>query len=65
MPRKAKKVKATSVLPMCATVGFFIGIGLGALLNNVLLLLFVGIAAGSAAGYAIDRRNGISYGRRH
>jgi hypothetical protein len=65
MPRKSKKIKATSVLPMCATVGFFIGIGLGALLNNVLLLLFIGVAAGSAAGYAIDRKNGISYGRRH
>lgn len=63
MSRRSKKLKPTSVLPMCATVGFFIGIGLGALMGEFLLVMLIGVVIGSAAGFAIDKKNGITYGR--
>ena len=63
MSRKAKKVKATSVLPMAATGGFFIGIGLGALMGNALLVMAIGVAIGCGIGYSIDKKNGVKYGR--
>ena len=50
---------------MCATVGFFIGLGLGALMNNLLLVMFIVVALGCLIGYQIDKKNGITYGRRH
>lgn len=63
MSRKSKKVKATSLLPMCAAGGVFIGLGLGALMDNVLLVMLVCVLIGTGVGYAIDRKNGITYGR--
>lgn len=63
MTRKSKKVKATSLLPMCAAGGIFIGLGLGALMDNVLLVMLVCVVIGAGAGYAIDRKNGVTYGR--
>lgn len=65
MTRKTRKGKPTSVLAMCATVGFFIGLGLGALMNNLLVVMFVVVALGCLIGYQIDKKNGITYGRRH
>jgi len=64
MSKKTKKVKATSVLPMAATGGFFIGIGLGALMGNALLVMAIGVAIGCVIGYSIDKKNGVTYGRR-
>tara|TARA_R110001592_G_scaffold147300_5_gene371734 strand:+ start:732 stop:932 length:201 start_codon:yes stop_codon:yes gene_type:complete len=64
MSKKSKKVKATSVLPMAATGGFFIGLGLGALMGNVILVMAIGVAIGCVLGYSIDKKNGITYGRR-
>ena len=63
MSRKSKKVKATSLLPMCAAGGVFIGLGLGALMDNVLLVMLVCVVIGLGAGYAIDKNNGVTYGR--
>lgn len=63
MSKKTKKVKATSVLPMAATGGFFIGIGLGALMGNALLVMAIGVAVGCVIGYSIDKKNGVKYGR--
>lgn len=64
MSKKSKKVKATTVLPMAATGGFFIGLGLGALMGNALLVMAIGVAIGCALGYGIDKKNGVTYGRR-
>lgn len=64
MSKKSKKVKATSVLPMAATGGFFIGLGLGALMGNALLVMAIGVAIGGVIGYSIDKKNGVTYGRR-
>lgn len=64
MHKKAKKIKATSVLPMAATGGFFIGIGLGALMGNALLVMAIGVGIGCVLGYGIDKKNGVTYGRR-
>lgn len=64
MSKKSKKIKATSVLPMAATGGFFIGLGLGALMGNALLVMAIGIVIGGVLGYSIDKKNGVSYGRR-
>jgi hypothetical protein len=64
VPRKVKKRKATSVIAICITAGFFLGIGLGVLMNAIVLVLSVMLLAGGALGYYIDRRNGISYQRK-
>lgn len=64
MSRKPKKVKATSVLPMAATGGFFIGLGLGALMGDALFVMAIGVAIGCVIGYSIDKKNGVTYGRR-
>ncbi len=63
MSKRSKKLKPTSVLPMCATVGFFLDLGLGALMGEFLMVMLIGVVIGSAAGFAIDRKNGITYGR--
>jgi hypothetical protein len=61
-PTKTKtRLKATSFMAMCITCGVFLGFGLGALLSNVLILTLMGLVAGAAAGYNIDKRNGIAY----
>ncbi len=63
MSRKSKEVKATSLLPMCAAGGVFIGLGLGALMDNLALVLVICAVVGAGVGYAIDRKNGVTYGR--
>lgn len=61
-PTKTKtRLKATSFMAMCITCGVFLGFGLGALLSNVLILTLMGLVAGAATGYYIDKRNGIAY----
>lgn len=59
-----KKLKPTSLIGMCATIGFFLGIGLGALMNNVLLVTLLGTLLGAGVGFQVDRRNGVPYTRR-
>ena len=59
MAKKTKK--ATSVIVMCMTAAFFVGLGLGALMDAVLIMLVLMLMAGAAIGYTIDRKNGISY----
>jgi len=51
-------------MALCATAGFFLGFGLGALMNNVLLITALGLLAGGATGYYFDRKNNIPYTRR-
>lgn len=65
-PRRKRKqqLAPTSVMPLCLTAGFFLGFGLGALMQNLLPVTGLGMAAGAAIGYLIDRRNGIAYTRR-
>lgn len=65
MSRNTKKIKATSLLPMCVIVGFFIGVGLGALMQAFLMVMIIGVVAGAGLGYYLDKKNGITYGRRH
>lgn len=64
-PRRKRRqtITPTSVMPLCLTAGFFLGFGLGALMQELLLVIGLGIAAGAAVGYLIDRRNGITYTR--
>jgi len=62
--KKKKKLKYSNLLPMCTTIGLFLGIGLGALMNNVLVVTGIGIVLGAGIGYHIDRRNGADYTRR-
>lgn len=64
MVKRNKRIKATSVLAMCVIVGFFIGVGLGALMDRLLLVMLIGTLAGAGLGWYLDRRNGITYGRR-
>lgn len=62
--KTSRKVKPVSVMALCATAGFFLGFGLGALMDNVLLITVLGLLAGSATGYYFDRKNNIPYTRR-
>ena len=64
-PRRKRKqgIPPTSVMPLCLTAGFFLGFGLGALMQQLLLVTGIGMAAGALLGYLIDRRNGIAYTR--
>ena len=48
-------------MAICISCGVFLGFGLGAMLNNVLMLTLMGLVAGAAGGYYIDKRNGIAY----
>ena len=59
--KTSKKLKATSFMAMCISCGLFLGFGLGAMLNNVLIVTFVGLLLGTAVGYYIDKKNGIAY----
>ena len=59
-----RTLKATSFMAICITCGVFLGFGLGAMLNNVVLLTVLGLALGGIAGYYIDSKNGIAYTRR-
>jgi len=62
--RQRRKIKPTSMLPMSLTAGFFLGVGLGALMNSILLVIVLGLVAGGAFGYIVDQRNGVPYTRR-
>lgn len=62
--KTSRKVKPVSVMALCATAGFFLGFGLGALMNNVLLITVLGLLAGAATGYYFDKKNNIPYTRR-
>ena len=58
-----KPVKPVSFMAMCISCGLFIGFGLGVMARNVWVLTIIGLIAGVAAGYLIDKRNGIPYTR--
>lgn len=62
--KTSRKVKPVSVMALCATAGFFLGFGLGALINNLLLITALGLLAGAGAGYYFDKKNNIPYTRR-
>lgn len=62
--KTTRKLKPTSFMAMCVTCGVFLGFGLGAMMNNVVILTVIGLALGAAAGYYIDSKNGIAYTRR-
>jgi putative flippase GtrA len=59
--KTTKKLKASSFMAMCISCGLFLGFGLGAMLNNVLLVTLIGLLSGAAVGYYIDKKNGIAY----
>lgn len=61
--RQRRKVQAASILPMTLPAGFFLGVGLGALMNNMLLVTLLGVIIGGGFGYYVDKRNGIPYTR--
>jgi len=59
--RKRKAQRPTSVLALCLSIGFFLGIGLGALMNMLWAVRLTTLLVAGGIGYAIDRRNGVSY----
>lgn len=62
--RQRRKIQPTSILPMSLPTGFFLGVGLGALMNNMLPVILIGVIVGGGLGYYLDKRNGIPYTRR-
>ncbi len=59
--KRARKIKHTRVIEMCVTAGFFLGIGLGAMMNNLLPVLVLSLLVSAGIGYYIDRKHGIDY----
>ncbi|NKB31508.1 MAG: hypothetical protein GKR91_00200 [Pseudomonadales bacterium] len=51
MSKKSKKQAERGTWALCITAGLIIGIGLGAILDNLLLTVLIGAALGAAAGY--------------
>lgn len=49
--RNKKKTAERGTYALCMTAGLVLGIGLGAILNNLLITTALGIAAGAAAAY--------------
>jgi uncharacterized membrane protein YfcA len=63
--KSRRNVKPVSVMALCVTAGFFLGFGLGALMDNLLLIIALGLIAGAATGYYFDKKNNIPYTRRN
>lgn len=61
--KNRNKLKPTSFMAICVTCGLFLGFGLGAMIGNLIWVTAAGLALGTASGYYIDRKNGISYTR--
>lgn len=61
MSKKPRKRKSTSVIAMCITGGLFLGLGMGALMNNLLPVLLVCVVVSAGIGYYIDKKNRIAY----
>ena len=61
--KSSKQIKPVSYMAMCITCGLFVGFGLGAIANNVLMITVIGLIAGVGSGYLIDKRNGVAYTR--
>jgi len=59
-----RKVKAASIMALCMTAGFFLGFGLGALMDRLLPVMLLGVITGAAVGYYFDKKNGVSYTQR-
>ncbi len=49
--KKSKKQAEQGTWALCITAGFIVGVGLGALLDSVIITSLVGTAIGAGAGY--------------
>lgn len=56
MSKKMKKKSAEQgTYALCITIGLIIGVGFGALADNLLILTVTGAAAGAAIAYYVNR----------
>ncbi|MBC59567.1 MAG: hypothetical protein CMQ35_02965 [Gammaproteobacteria bacterium] len=51
MSKKSKKSHKRDTYVLCVTVGLIIGVGFGAILDNILITCSIGVLAGTSAGY--------------
>lgn len=51
-----KKTAERGTYALCITAGLIFGVGLGATLNNLILITGLGIAAGAAVGYYFNHQ---------
>jgi hypothetical protein len=65
MSKKARKTKTTSMIPMGITGGLFIGAVLGALMDNLLMVVLICGVIGIGIGYYIDIRNSRKVTHKH
>ena len=56
MSKKSKKSTEQGTYALCITAGFIVGIGLGPLLNSVLITSLIGTLLGAAAGYYFNHQ---------
>lgn len=56
MSKKLKQKSAEQgTYALCITIGLIIGVGFGAIADNVLILTLTGLAAGAAVAFYINR----------
>lgn len=55
MSKKSKQKQAEQgTYALCITIGLIIGVGLGAIVDNLIILTIAGAIAGTVAGYAFN-----------
>lgn len=55
--KNRKKSAERGTYALCMTAGLILGIGLGAILNSLLITTVLGIVAGSGAAYFFSHQN--------
>lgn len=56
MSKRNKKANEKGTYALCITAGVVVGLGLGPMLDNVLLSVLIGAALGIGAGYYFNNR---------
>lgn len=62
MSKKKQKTAEQGTYALCITIGLIIGVGLGAIVDNLLIIAIIGTVAGVGAGYYF---NHLKRARRH
>jgi hypothetical protein len=54
MSKKSRKTSIQGTYALCLTIGFIVGMGLGLILESVLITTILGVLAGTSAAYYLS-----------